>query len=109
MSQDKEPNQEVEVARRAFERDFERFDFFAHPVALTKPLTFSELEAEQRGLAELRIRHLGKKSGIASTKKLIGRVPDEERASFARLVQHTEGAIRHSIDEVEQSLEHLIE
>src|SRR6266446_8570197 len=73
------------------------------------PLTFSELEAEQRALAELRIRHLGKKSSIASTKKLIGRVPDEKRASFARLVQHIEGAIRHSIDEVEQSLEHLIE
>jgi phenylalanyl-tRNA synthetase alpha chain len=109
MSEDKDPKQEVEDARRSFERDFDRFDVFAHPVALTKPLILSELEAEQRGLAELRIRHLGKKSRIASTKKLIGRVSDEERASFARLVQHTEGAIRHSIDEVEQSLTAFIE
>jgi phenylalanyl-tRNA synthetase alpha chain len=109
MSPDKDPNQEVEAARRAFERDFGRFDFFASPVALTKPLTFSELEAEQRALAELRIQHLGKKSGIASTKKLIGHTPTQERASFARLVQHTEGAIRHSIDEVEQLLGDLIE
>src|SRR5258708_16323821 len=102
MSQDKEPNQEVEVARRAFERDFERFDVFESPVDLTKPLTLSELEAEQRALAELRIRHLGKKSGIASTKKLIGQVPTQERASFARLVQQPEGAMLHSIEEVEQ-------
>ena len=109
MSPDKDPNQEVEAARRAFERDFGRFDFFASPVALSKPLTFSELEAEQRALAELRIQHLGKKSGIASTKKLIGQAPTQERASFARLVQHTEGAIRHSIDEVEQLLGDLIE
>ena len=108
MSEDKDPKQEVEAARRAFERDFERFDFLTKPVALTKPLTLSELEAEQRGLAELRTRHLGKKSAIASAKSLIGRVPAEERPSFARLVQRTEGAIKQSIDEVKDSLDQLI-
>jgi phenylalanyl-tRNA synthetase alpha chain len=108
MSQDKDPNQEVEAARRAFERDFERFDVFAKPVALTKPLKFSELEAEQRALAELRTRHLGKKSAIASAKNLIGRVPAEERPSFARLVQHTAGAIKQSIDEVTELLDRLV-
>jgi len=108
MSQDKGPNQEVELARKAFERDFERFDVFAKPVALTKPLKFSDLEVEQRALAEIRTRHLGKKSAIASTKNLIGRVPAEDRPSFARLVQHTEGAIKQSIDEVAQLLDQLI-
>jgi len=109
MSEDKDPKQEVEAARTAFERDFERFDFFASPVVLTKPPRFSELEGEQRALEDLRTRHLGKKSAIALAKKLIGRVTSEERASFGRLVQDTEGAIRHSIDEVDRSLKRLIE
>jgi phenylalanyl-tRNA synthetase alpha chain len=108
MPEDTDPKQVVEAARKAFERDFERFDFFTKPVALTKPLTLSEMEVEQRGLAELRTRHLGRKSIIASAKYLIGRVPAEERPSFARLVQHTEGAFKQSIDEVKDSLDQLI-
>jgi phenylalanyl-tRNA synthetase alpha chain len=109
MPEDRDPKQDVEAARREFERDFARFDFLARTTALTKPLTFSELEVEQRALGELRTRHLGKKSLIAATKKLIGRAPDHERAAIARLVQNTEGAIQHSIEEVEQSLESVIE
>jgi phenylalanyl-tRNA synthetase alpha chain len=108
MSEERDPKQDVEAARRAFERDFARFDFFTRPVALTKPLTFSELEVEQQGLAELRTRHLGKKSAIASAKNRIGRVPAEERPSFARFVQHTEGAIKQSIDEVKDLVDQLI-
>lgn len=108
MSQGKDPNQEVEAARLAFERDFGRFDFSTRPVALSKPLTLSELETEAAHLAELRIRHLGKKSSIASTLKLIGQMPAQEKAAFARLVQHTQGAINQSIHEVEERLKALI-
>src|SRR5437867_11496497 len=100
MPEDEDPKQRVETARRSFERDFERFDFLTKAVAHTRPLTFSELEDAHRALAELRTRHLGKKSPIASIKNLIGSIAPEERPSFARLVQHTEGAIKQSIDEV---------
>ena len=109
MSEDRDPRKDLETAREAFERDFARFDFFSGAVALSKPMGFLDLETEQKALSELRTRHLGKKSALASAKKLIGGVAAEDRASFARLVQHTEGAIRQSIDEVEISLKAHIE
>ena len=72
------PEHQVEAARKAFEQEFERFARF----------TAGDLEAavaEERALSDLRTRHLGKKSALAATKKLIGRVaprclPDQHRA-----------------------------
>ncbi|HXU08317.1 MAG TPA: phenylalanine--tRNA ligase subunit alpha [Blastocatellia bacterium] len=109
MPEDNDPKQIVEAARQAFERDFERFDFLAKPVAISKPLGFSELDAEQRALAELRTRHLGKKSSIAAAKKLIGRVPADERAAFGQLVQQAEASITQQLEQAEGSLNALIE
>lgn len=109
MPEDKDPKQAVEEAQRVFEREFERFDSFASSTALTKPLTLAELEAEQRALAELRTRHAGKKSSIATAKKLIGRVPPEQRAAFGQLVQQTEASITQQIEGAEASLKSLIE
>jgi phenylalanyl-tRNA synthetase alpha chain len=108
MPEDNDPKQIVEAARQAFERDFERFDSFGTS-ALTKPLTFPELEAEKRALAELRTRHVGKKSSIAAAKKLIGRVPPDQRADFGQLVQQTEASITQKIEVAEASLNTLIE
>jgi phenylalanyl-tRNA synthetase alpha chain len=108
MTESAKPAQEVEAAREAFEREFERFARFSG-AASAESLTMAEAEAEQRALAELRSRHLGKKSAIAASKKLIGRVPPDQRASFGQLVQQTEAAITRSIDDAEQSLKQLIE
>ncbi len=103
---ERNPNQEVEAAREAFEREFERFARFTGSGV---DISLNDANTEQRALAELRTKHLGKKSAIAGAKKLIGKVAPEERASFGQLVQQTEGSIAQRIDEAEQSLKSLIE
>jgi phenylalanyl-tRNA synthetase alpha chain len=103
------PAKQVEAAREAFEREFERFARFIGSGATAVRLTFAEAETERRGLTELRTKHLGKKSAIAAAKKLIGRVPSEERASFGQLVQQTEAAINQSFDQADESLRSIIE
>src|SRR5688500_16304699 len=103
------PAKEVDAAREAFEREFERFARFIGSAASSVHLTLPEAEGEQRALSELRTRHLGKKSPIASAKKLIGRVPPEERASFGQLVQKTGAAFAQSLDDVEAALKSIIE
>src|SRR5947207_737115 len=101
--------QEVESAREAFEREFERFARFIGADSSSVQLSLTEAQAELRALSDLRTKHLGKKSAIAGSKKLIGRVPPEERASFGQLVQQTEAAITASLDQADQSLKSLIE
>jgi phenylalanyl-tRNA synthetase alpha chain len=94
--------------REAFEREFERFArFTSEPGATISSL--KEAEAELRGLADLRVRHTGKKSAIAAAKKLIGRVPAEQRASFGQLVQGAEAHITESIETAELALKTFIE
>jgi phenylalanyl-tRNA synthetase alpha chain len=96
------PEYQVEAARKAFEQEFERFARF----------TAGDLEAavaEERALGELRTRHLGKKSALAATKKLIGRVAPEQRAAFGQLVQAAEAELVQSLDQAEQSLNDYIQ
>jgi phenylalanyl-tRNA synthetase alpha chain len=103
-----DPKALVEAARKAFEQEFERFAGFADNAAL-KRLNLEQVEAEQRGLADLRTRHLGKKSSFAASKKMIGRVGADERAGFGQLVQQTEAAIAKQLEETEQALKAYIE
>jgi phenylalanyl-tRNA synthetase alpha chain len=98
------PVQQVEAAREAFEREFERFARFS-----ASELTLKDAEAQQHALGELRTKHLGKKSAIAATKKLIGRVSAEERASFGQLVQKTEATISQFIADADEALRNLIQ
>jgi phenylalanyl-tRNA synthetase alpha chain len=105
---DQNPNLQVEVARKAFAADFERFVRFRKGVA-PGSLPLSQAEQLSRELGELRTRHAGKKSELAACKKLIGRVQPEERASFGQLVQQTEATITTALDEVEGSLKAFIE
>lgn len=100
--------QEVEAAREAFEREFERFVRFTGDSAEIR-LGLAEAEDEQRSLAELRTRHTGKKSALAAGKKLIGRVAPPERASFGQQVQLIESLIVSRIDEAEQTLKQLVD
>ncbi len=109
MSEDQNPQRQVETAREAFEGDFEHFERLANdPVELSR-LDWAKAEAERILLGELHTKHLGKKSGIAACKKLIGRVPIDQRASFGQLVQQAEAKISQSIDEAELALKDFIE
>lgn len=100
------PKQQVEDARLAFTSEFERF---ANLGTNDSALSLPEAEAGQRAIADLRTRHTGKKSAIAGCKKLIGRVPAEERAGFGQLVQRTEADITQSLDTAEEKLKSIIE
>src|SRR5216110_4115565 len=103
-----DPVQQVEAAREAFEREFERFARFTGAGG-AQASSLKDAEAELRELAELRVRHSGKKSAIAAAKKLIGGVPAEQRAAFGQLVQQTEARILESIDATELALKTFIE
>jgi phenylalanyl-tRNA synthetase alpha chain len=111
QSQD-DPKALVEAARKAFEQEFERFAGLAQRSALTGTVigfSLDQAEAEQRALAELRTRHLGKKSALAASKKTIGRVAPDERSAFGQLVQHCEAEITGQIDQAEEALNKHIE
>jgi phenylalanyl-tRNA synthetase alpha chain len=103
------PTEQVEAARKAFEQEFERFARFTSNSQSLSGLKLDEALAEQRQLGELRTRHLGKKSPLAATKKLIGRVAPEERAAFGQLVQATESAVVQSLDSADEVLKNWIE
>jgi phenylalanyl-tRNA synthetase alpha chain len=102
------PAQQVEAASKAFEQEFERFARFRTGLSGDN-LSLSEAETLERDLAELRSRHTGKKSAIAASKKLIGRVPAEERATFGQMVQQSEAQIVTAVSEVEQALKTFID
>ena len=107
--QPSDPKLQLEAARKAFEQEFERFaDLTADSPGLSQ-LEMGDAEARQRALAELRTRHLGKKSALAATKKLIGRVAPEERASFGQLVQQADADITQAIESAEQNLKQYLD
>src|SRR5215212_2191268 len=105
---DQLPQAQVESIIKAFEQDFGRFASFGVATGLAA-LDLEEAVGEQRAVAELRTRYLGKKSALAAAKKLIGRVPPEERSGFGQLVQATEDNLETLLDQVELSLGNYIE
>src|SRR4029078_4562902 len=102
------PTQQVEAASKAVEQEFESIVRFTSAVDDFAGLSLDSAISEERALADLRTRHLGKKSALAGTKKLIGRVSPEERASFGQLVQATESEVLARLDEASQSLGEFI-
>jgi len=106
---DQNPVKQVEAASKAFEQEFERFVCFTGDANGLSGLTLEQAVVEERELTDLRTRHLGKKSALASTKKLIGRVPAEERASFGQLVQTSEAAVVSRVEAAAQALKQFIE
>jgi phenylalanyl-tRNA synthetase alpha chain len=105
-----DPKQKAESARKAFEQEFERFARFRAGIgAAPGGLTLQEAEALRRDLSEVRTRHTGKKSELASVKKLIGRVTAAERAEFGQLVQQIEAEMTSAIEETEGALLSFIE
>lgn len=99
------PELQVETARKAFDHDIERFVRFCD----ASQLDLETALAEERAFAEVRARHLGKKSALAASKKLIGRVAPENRPAFGQLVQSQEDAMVQLADRIESSLKNHIE
>ena len=98
---DQSPQTQIDVINKAFDQEFERFFPYIDNVTA---LGLEQALTEQRAVAELRTRHLGKKSALAAAKKLIGRVAPEERAGFGQQVQAVEDKFETMLDQVEHSL-----
>ncbi|HQX56210.1 MAG TPA: phenylalanine--tRNA ligase subunit alpha [Pyrinomonadaceae bacterium] len=98
-----EVREKVDEVKNAFFDEFERFrelDLSSASLASGEELS--------RDLAELKIRHTGKKSAIAGTMKLIGQVAPEERGAFGQMVQSVEKEIVSSIEAAETTLNEFI-
>jgi phenylalanyl-tRNA synthetase alpha chain len=100
---------ELHEAFKAFEQEFEHFTCFTEGESSTPAFNLEQGEAEQRALAELRTKHLGKKSALAACKKMIGQVTPNERALFGQKAQQAEASIVRKIDDAEQALKTKIE
>jgi phenylalanyl-tRNA synthetase alpha chain len=89
----------VEAVSDAFDGDFVRF-------SETEQIGTGIAAVEQRlrELSDMKIRHTGKKSALAESKKLIGRVPPEHRAEFGQMIQAVERSIVERLSQFEQSL-----
>jgi len=103
-----EPKEQVKLAREAFNNVFERFNRF-RGVQTQNNLSLSEAEGLQKELAEIRVKHTGKKSDITGLKKFIGQVMPEERAEFGKLIQTLETEVSQSIAEAENTLKSFVE
>lgn len=100
-----EEKQHVEGIREAFKAKFERFANLRSSASDLKLATAVSLSRE---LAEFKTKHTGKKSELAEAKKLIGKVPAEDRGKFGQLVQSVEREIVEAIDDVESKLNDYI-
>ena len=95
--------QKVQAAHEAFNAEFEHFqDLDLSGAAL------SDAEAMLREIGDVRVRHTGKKSGLADSKKLIGKVAPEERGEFGQFVQSVEKEIVTRLDTAELRLRDFI-
>lgn len=105
---DESPQAQLDLINRAFEQDIERFVRFGDWAEVTK-LDLETAITEQRAVADVRTQYLGKKSALAATKKLIGRLAPEARAAFGQLVQATEDQFQMRLDQIGTALTRYIE
>ena len=94
---------QVEIARAAFANEFDSYANLDLDGA-----ALADAEAMLRAVGEIKVRHTGKKSAIAGAKKLIGKVPAEERGEFGHFVQSVENEIVSRIAETEAKLNEFI-
>jgi phenylalanyl-tRNA synthetase alpha chain len=95
-----EEKQQVESAKKSFQQDFAKFAGVSNIDGVAN-VGLDEAENLLRELNELRVKHTGKKSELANTKKLIGRVAPEERGAFGQFVQSVEKGVVTAIEEAE--------
>ncbi len=96
-----EAKDKVDSAAEAFKVDFASFS----------RLELDGLDGAEEKLRELnalKMRHTSKKSALADSKKLIGKIAPEERSEFGQLVQAVEKEILAKIEEAETKLNDFI-
>lgn len=98
-----EQKQQVLEIKSVFEEEINQFSNL-----ILDSLSLTDAENIQRELAEIKVKHTGKKSAIADAKKLIGRVAAEERGEFGQFVQSVEREIVTAIEQVENNLKSYI-
>jgi len=104
-----DPKLQVQEAGKAFEQEFERFARFTNEDMPLGEVGLTEAEADQRALADLRVKHFGKKSALSASKKLIGRVAPDERAAFGQLVQQLESGMLARLEAAESRVTQLVQ
>ena len=68
----------------------------------------AEIESMLREVGDVKVRHTGKKSALAESKKLIGKVAPEQRGEFGQFVQSVEKSIVQRIESAENLLNDLL-
>ncbi|MDQ3321934.1 MAG: phenylalanine--tRNA ligase subunit alpha [Acidobacteriota bacterium] len=101
-----EETTQVEQIRQIFETDFTRFTHLQR--GEIKDLSLDEAENLLKELGEFKIKHTGKKSELAGSRKLVGLVAPEERGAFGQFVQSVEKEISNSIETTENKLKEFI-
>src|SRR5689334_17335783 len=101
------------ITGEAFEQKFKRFTRFQNKDGVI-PTTFEGIgleEAQQylRELAELRTWLTGRKSALSALKKVIGKLPPEDRPDFAYYLGVSENGPLNKIAEVERNLSMFID
>jgi phenylalanyl-tRNA synthetase alpha chain len=99
----KDPKSLVEEVGETFDQEFGRFSALVDPDSIPG-LSFDEGERYLRELSELRTRFTGKKSALSASKKSIGKVPQEERASLNQTVERVEERIVSRITTADSAL-----
>ena len=94
---------QVEAVRAAFANDFDRFGALDLDGS-----SLADAEAILQAVGELKVRHTGKKSALAATKKLIGKVAAGGRGEFGQMVQAVENEVVSKIAEAEAKLNEFI-
>jgi phenylalanyl-tRNA synthetase alpha chain len=92
--------------RKAFERDFERFARLSKSKTGVGPL--EEAKEQLHALRDLKTKYLGKKSELATQKKMIGSVDPKLRRDFAITFQSLEKKITQSLDDRETELQDFV-
>ncbi len=94
---------QVEAVGISFEHEFERFARLRNSSGFDG-LSLKDAEALLGELSNLKIRHTGKKSELASVKKLVGQAAPDQRSIFGQQVQKVEASISIALEEVEAAL-----
>src|SRR2546428_10233190 len=101
------PAEQLVRISETLEAELYRFSNFEAFAKWTTSL--SEAEKQLQELKDVRTKFLGKKSGVASLKKLIGRLPSEERAAFGQKIQQKEDEVVQAFDKEEALRKSFIE
>jgi len=94
------PENASDRIRKAFAVELDRFS--------DSPGSLKEAEKELRELQEVRIKFLGKKSELATRKKMIGSIEPKLRRDFALVFQSLEQDLTRTLNDKEQRLKTFI-